>query len=199
MSSNITLNKKYQQIIKTATDLFILHGIKRVTIEEICKSANVSKMTFYKFFRNKIELLKQVYIAATDEGYRVSDNIMAQDIPYEERLKQLIKYKIEIIRKWGGQFVDDLLEIPELQPFIQEMIRRNLNKTLEIFNQGRKEGAIQENITPDFFQFLIDHMVIMRDNEKLKNIFPDISQRIEVLINSLFYGVLKQNYADKEA
>ena len=53
---NLTTNPKYLDIFKTAKDLFWKYGIKRVSIEEICKEAKVSKMTFYKFFPNKIEL-----------------------------------------------------------------------------------------------------------------------------------------------
>ena len=51
-------NKKYKQIIATSKELFWKFGIKRVTVEEICSQAHVSKMTFYKFFPNKIELAK---------------------------------------------------------------------------------------------------------------------------------------------
>ena len=53
-------NPKRIQIVKTAKELFWKFGIKRVTIEEICREANVSKMTFYKFFSNKNELLHTV-------------------------------------------------------------------------------------------------------------------------------------------
>ena len=54
-------SKKLCQISQTAETLFKLYGIKRVTVEEICKKANVSKMTFYKYFRNKIELVKHIF------------------------------------------------------------------------------------------------------------------------------------------
>ena len=40
-------NKKKQSIIKASRDLFMRYGIKRVTVEEICETAGVSKMTFY--------------------------------------------------------------------------------------------------------------------------------------------------------
>ena len=37
------LSKKQQQLVITAENLFKKHGIKRVTIEEICQKAGVSK------------------------------------------------------------------------------------------------------------------------------------------------------------
>ena len=53
---DMTKSKKLQQITQTAYDLFWRHGIKRVTIEEICRTSGVSKMTFYKYFDNKNDL-----------------------------------------------------------------------------------------------------------------------------------------------
>ena len=46
-------NIKYNQILTKGKELFWKYGIKRVAIEEICKQAHVSKMTFYKYFKNK--------------------------------------------------------------------------------------------------------------------------------------------------
>lgn len=48
-------NIKQQFILSAGKELFWKHGVKRVTVEEICVQASVSKMTFYKFFMNKRE------------------------------------------------------------------------------------------------------------------------------------------------
>ena len=55
---DIKYNPKQKQILETSKELFWKFGFKRVTIEEICKEAGVSKMTFYKYYPNKIELVK---------------------------------------------------------------------------------------------------------------------------------------------
>ena len=47
------MSVKNDQIVKIGKDLFYKYGIKRVSVEEICAKANVSKMTFYKFYNNK--------------------------------------------------------------------------------------------------------------------------------------------------
>jgi len=49
---------KRELVLKTGKELFWKFGFKRVTIEEVCKEAGISKMTFYKFFTNKIDLVK---------------------------------------------------------------------------------------------------------------------------------------------
>ena len=49
---------KLQAILDAAKSLFWKHGIRRVTIEEICEVAGVSKMTYYKYFSNKTAIAK---------------------------------------------------------------------------------------------------------------------------------------------
>ena len=53
-------SKKYQHIVETAEELFFKHSVKRVSVEEICNKANVSKMTFYRYFSNKQELAEHI-------------------------------------------------------------------------------------------------------------------------------------------
>ena len=60
--------EKYQQIVETATDLFMRFGVKRVTVEEICRTAQISKMTFYKYFNNKIELAEYIIFSILDNA-----------------------------------------------------------------------------------------------------------------------------------
>ncbi|MCP4398415.1 MAG: helix-turn-helix transcriptional regulator [bacterium] len=61
-------NAKQQQIVKTAKDLFFQHGVRRVAVEEIYRKANVSKITFYKYFRDKFALVEHIVLQMLDEA-----------------------------------------------------------------------------------------------------------------------------------
>ena len=65
IDSNMIDSKKSKSFIsiqKSAKTLFWKYGMARVTVEEICREAGVSKMTFYRNFKNKNEVAKQVLI-----------------------------------------------------------------------------------------------------------------------------------------
>ena len=66
-------SSKSLDILNTARQLFWKHGIRRVSVEEVCREAGVSKMTFYRSFPNKIELAKarDAAEAATKAGFSV--------------------------------------------------------------------------------------------------------------------------------
>ena len=60
---------KVSQIMLAAKDLFWKFGIRKVSIEEICSKANVSKVTFYKYFENKIDLAIFILLVITRRYY----------------------------------------------------------------------------------------------------------------------------------
>jgi len=67
---NTAYNPKRQKILHTGKELFWKFGFKRVTIEELCKEAGISKMTYYKYFTNKMDLVnydQQIYQSIQQE------------------------------------------------------------------------------------------------------------------------------------
>jgi AcrR family transcriptional regulator len=54
----VARSDKMQDILDSARSLFWKHGIRRITIEEICEKAGVSKMTCYKYFSNKTAIAR---------------------------------------------------------------------------------------------------------------------------------------------
>ena len=120
-------NKKYIQVINTARDLFCKYGIRRVTVEEICVEAGVSKMTFYKFFTNKVDLVKHLLVYIYEDGLLQYRSIMDSDIPYSEKVTELIKMKIEATNDMSHEFLNDYYSMmdTDLKDFIQELTEKN--------------------------------------------------------------------------
>ncbi len=51
--------KKMEDILEAAFELFSANGIKDVSITEIAKKANVSRVSIYNFFESKENLVRQ--------------------------------------------------------------------------------------------------------------------------------------------
>ncbi|MDR1591991.1 MAG: TetR/AcrR family transcriptional regulator [Prevotellaceae bacterium] len=49
-----------EQITKTATGLFFRHGLRRISVDDVCKELRISKKTFYACFKQKEELVASV-------------------------------------------------------------------------------------------------------------------------------------------
>lgn len=59
-------NRTQQDLYQAAQVLFTQHGWQRVSIEDICTQARTSRVTFYKYFRNKKDILKDILIDHRD-------------------------------------------------------------------------------------------------------------------------------------
>lgn len=187
---NLENNKKHDCILESAKSIFFQHGIKRVTIEEICKKANVSKMTFYKFFKNKNELAKEVLQSVFNSNISDYNNLMAENTNFEEKLLKLIKLKIEKSESIGELFLEEIFETNiELIEFINQKKDESIQMNIEFIKKGQKEDVFRESITPEMFNYLVDNLIEMIHSERLKKIIPEIHKRIEELTKYFFYGI----------
>jgi len=62
-------SSKREQLVDTATALFYKHGYHATGIDRILAESGVAKMTLYKYFRSKDELILAV-LRRRDEGFR---------------------------------------------------------------------------------------------------------------------------------
>lgn len=185
-------SKKFNQIIETARDLFMRYGIKRITVEEICATASVSKMTFYKYFDSKIDLalfiLEQIY-ADAEKRYR---DIFAQDIPYSEKAREIIKLKLESSKDFSQEMLGDLMQnsIDEVAEFINKKKQENFRLFLDDMIAAQKKGEIHKDINPHFILYILDRMQEMLVDERLLNMYESPQALISEVTNFFFYGIL---------
>jgi AcrR family transcriptional regulator len=183
-------SKKKRQIVDTAVALFTKFGIRRVTIEEICRKAGASKMTFYKHFPNKIELLRHIWNGWFDEGYRLLDEVDATDIPFPEKLLKIIEFKAELVSRMSPEFIEEVLHAdPELAAFVTEMRIRNYSRFMEFVAKAQARGDMR-TMKPEFFLAVLDKLQEVAQNESLVKAYPDYTEFVREIHNFLFFGIL---------
>jgi AcrR family transcriptional regulator len=192
-------SKKHQQIIDTARDLFWHHGVRRVSIEEICQTAGVSKMTFYKYFRNKIDLVLFILEKLYLDGTARYKGIMAQNIPYSEKIKEFIQMKLEITRDIGQEMLKDWMQglIPEVAELMQRIQRENIQLFLDGMVAAQKKGEIRKDINPQFILYFLNKIREIAGDEQLINMYDSTQSLTAELVNFFFYGILTKQSEDK--
>ncbi|UCH63032.1 MAG: TetR/AcrR family transcriptional regulator [Fidelibacterota bacterium] len=182
---------KYHQLLKTAEELFTRHGIKRVTVGEICETAGVSKMTFYKFFKNKDDLAKRVTVAIFDEGQARFNAIMSQEIPFVDKMSLFVDFKLDYGKRISTEFYFDMLGTnPEIHEFLAERSQNNLHQILEIFREAQRKGEIRKNLNLEFVAFMLDHTLELSEDPRLQVIFPSTYELVRDWLDYFFYGIM---------
>ena len=192
---DLTQNKKYQDIFNTGKDLFWKYGIKRVSIEEICKEAGVSKMTFYKFFPNKIELAKVILDDLMEKSITKVSQLINSDIPFSEKLKDLYLMKLEGIKDISMEFINDIYNNPEsgLLTHMEEQRQKSMGVIIDFYKTAQNKGSIRKDVKIDFILAYSKQIIKLMEDEHLVSQYNQPQDLIIESMNLLFYGIVTGN------
>jgi len=192
--SNLS-NPKRDLILETGKTLFWKFGYKRVTIEEICKEAGVSKMTYYKYFTNKIHLVKTIM----DDILRISldkyKSIMASDLPYPEKVVELIHLKKDQIEHMSSEFFKDYVQSgdPDLISYLEQLSGESMQIFVDDFRKAQANGDVRQDLKIEFIMYVMNHLVEMASEDALLNIYDEPQDLVMEITNFLFYGILNRD------
>ena len=190
-SEQLQDNKKYQNLINTARELFFKHGTKRVTIEEICEKADVSKMTFYKFFRNKDDLATKILSELKNRIFNEQNEIMNQNIPFIDKIKGILNHFIMTSEELEDIFLDEMSGTNEAFVNFFSTLKNNSNQLMvDFIKQGQQEGVIRKSLKPELILYLAEVMENVMNGDRMKSIVPDPHERIDLMLNLTFYGIV---------
>ncbi len=179
-------SKKREQIIRTAESLFSRFGARRVTVEEICREANVSKMTFYKYFPNKVELVRRIRDNWIEEGFAKFDEIDAMDLPFPEKINLMTRWKVEFFSRINAEFIRELIAM-------NEVVEHAKNRYLNNITKAQKKGEIRSDIKPELIWMVTEKLFELTREGKWKSVFSDYSQYQEQMRNLIFFGLLTRS------
>jgi AcrR family transcriptional regulator len=193
-------NPKIRQLLATARDLFMRYGLRRVTIEEICRTANVSKMTFYKHFRNKTDLTKHLIQQMVTENMARYREIMNQDIPFAAKVEKTIDMKLEQARDVSLEYFRDVTQIsdPEIAEFVAEKRQEAFQEIFRDYTEAQEKGNIREDLKPEFILYFFNHIIEMIADERLVQLYGSPDELIMELTKFFFYGILPRQTGAEE-
>ncbi len=115
---------KRQQIIVIATKLFSERGFDKTPISAICEAANVSKGLIFHHFKNKNNLLREIFISTTEIIVQINES-KSNQLSSKERL-------LELINSFFAQLETDKLFFQlNLNVILQPTTREILNDLIE--------------------------------------------------------------------
>lgn len=187
----ITGNKKREALLQSARKLFWKHGFRRVTIDEICREASTSKMTFYRFFPDKIELAKTVLDQFYNESMITFRKIIRDDTSVAIKMKKMIEMKIAGSNDLSKEFIQDFLLSTHLglNSYFEEKNKIVWEEGVKEFKHGQEEGWIRKDLNVEFlFQFSMSIIPVLYDKQMM-NLFESPQGLINEVSNLIIYGI----------
>lgn len=147
-------DQKYKTILSAASELFNVYGTRGTTLVQIANKLNLTKTSIYYYAKNKESLVHQCYLNACLEIQTMISKAKQAEGPAINKIENLLRLNYEcwngIINGTRGHLAG-LTEIASLSPDHQQQIsdlyRTFVVQTIEIIEQGKIDGSIQ-NVSP---------------------------------------------------
>ncbi|MDP3445267.1 MAG: TetR/AcrR family transcriptional regulator [Ignavibacteria bacterium] len=188
-------NKSYYSILLNAKELFWKYGISRVTVDEICLAAGLSKMSFYRNFNNKNELAEKVLTDELKKGFDDYQKIMSRSISFPEKIKKIVLLKHESTNNISEEFIKDIYQKneAELTKLIDIYTQKVTQQIWIDFEEAQKDGWIRADVKVEFLIQMMNTINEKLFDEKLKSLYDNTHDLIMELTNFYFYGIMKSD------
>ena len=147
-----------QKIVKSATGLFMEHGCKRITMDDIAGAMHISKRTLYEYFERKEDLL-----VACFESMAANIDHRRQELV--ESGTSSIVLLLYMFRRISCRNYNYALVISDTQRYYPEIYNRffhfnctQISETFhDILEQAQKEGKLRSNVDIDTTHSILMH------------------------------------------
>lgn len=170
------------RIVEKSRELFIVNGIKSVTMDEIASSLGISKRTLYEIFADKEALLEMCIQKMQDEDDRFLDEVLLTARNVLEVLLKCYQRSIEKLHATNRNFFEDLKKYPKAHAQMKRRRSRDLEETVRFFMEGVRQGIFRSDVN-----FAIVNLLVYEQLDLLMN--TDICERysfIEVYESIMF-------------
>ena len=186
--------KSYFALTEAANQLFHKYGIKKVSVEELCEEAAISKMTFYRLFKNKEQLVKHILLEDFEQSLTEQKKILTQDIPFTEKIQQSLRYKQSSAKRYSKEFVSDLYTAKdqELIQIMHEFAEKGRLFFKQFLIQSQEEGHIRKDLNIDFVMHYLVKLQEKMIDETFLALFDNVEDLSVALTHMFFYGILSE-------
>jgi AcrR family transcriptional regulator len=189
-------NPKYRAIFEHGKSLFWKHGVSRITVEEICANAGVSKRTFYKHFSNKKKLAEAILKHIVEQNTQRFQTLAESDLSFAEKTRRMILLKFQSSEGISEEFISDIFQNKNLglHAYIEKQSQKSKNIFAKLINEARSKGEIRENVSTVFVMTFLDKMREILEDKDVMSHYQDPHELIVESIEFLFYGLgIKQS------
>lgn len=183
---------KKQQIEFTAKDLFWKHGFKKVSIEEICKKASVSRKTFYTLYENKTALVLYILKEMSDEAFVETRRIIDGEGSFAQKLEKMLALKFERSKDFSMEFVADFYnpDATDILEYFNKIVAESMTLVYDFYKNAQEKGEMNPELNLDYVMWMMQKQVELCRTAELLAMFPDVESMTRQISQSIIYGIM---------
>lgn len=197
-------DSKQQRIIKAATKEFAAYPYLNTSINRIIEKADISKGSFYQYFKNKKDLYKYILAQATELKMKFLSQKLDdyQKLNFFELLRKLFIAGIQFKKEYPlySEIGDQLLN-GNNQSLKEEVYSESRPKSNEFFEQllkdAVKKGEVDPEIDIKFTSFMLTDFSISIINYFFEHNDPNNLDEIMNYVDKMLY-IIKNGMAEED-
>lgn len=156
---NKTLLK--ERIIQQASEMFSLHGVKRVSMDELASNLGISKRTIYGAFNSKEDVLRSCINSFQESKRQNISEIINNSENIIHGYMQVIDY-YKYTRLPESILWEDIYKYyPEMYKCILKNAEKNRNYFKQLLKEGIKDNYLREDLHFDGIVYMLDISTFM--------------------------------------
>ena len=148
--------KRKQELLKIAYDMFLTRGYENTRIDEIIEKAQIAKGTYYYYFESKEQMLEEVIDMMIDNETEMAKQIIGTDISVPEKI-------VGILTSMKPSEAEEPIKNTLFQPenvLMHHKVRKKLIDTVtpllsEVVKEGLDEGIFECDNIPERVKMLL--------------------------------------------
>ncbi|MEA4985669.1 hypothetical protein SDC9_48425 [bioreactor metagenome] len=183
---------KKQKIEQVAKELFLKYGFKKVTVDEICRKAHVSRKTYYTFYENKNALV--LYIVDEISRQNLQDFSALIDGPgsFAEKMSKAMELKFEFSKSMSMEFIADIFDpaATEIMEYWKNVMQESMLLLMNFLKDGQLKGEMNPDLNLNFVLWFYSKMSDMLKAPEALSMFSNVEEFVKQVTQVLVFGIM---------
>ncbi len=155
---NRTADKR-ERILEAATRIFADKGFFNAKISDIARAAEVADGTIYLYFKNKDDILIQIFEQMADRHLANIRSRVSAGSDAVDKLRRFIQYHFETVERYPQLAEVITIETRQSSKFMKDYVPKRffayLDMVADLIVEGQKNGLIRKNLDPGILKTVI--------------------------------------------
>jgi AcrR family transcriptional regulator len=164
-----------EKLLEVGAELFVEHGVAKVSVEQLVEKAGISRATFYGFFENKSELAAAILMPVFNSGIEALKNLC--ELPPRKAAEELINLYLYLLREHRNALLLTGNFDGTVFPYIKsqhDVYHSVLQKVLRVIESGELLRNNSVELTLEVLaKTAIPLLRIYKDREELEHIYRE--------------------------
>ncbi len=182
--------RKEEAICHASIDLINRKGLSETSMSQIARQANVSPATIYIYFKNKEDLLRQLYLRVQRDAMQNIFNGYESFLPIDESFKILLRkaYQYFLRKPEHFTFLEQYSNSPLLQIIDEREQEKYFAPLFQLFDRGKQNRLIKDlpnEMLLSFTFYPIMQLVKYHQSGKLRLEYAQFESTLKLAWNNI--------------